>query len=266
MYNNPKCKSASRLRHDAIPNLNLFDGLESTKKTHDDGGSNTTQRLKGRSMNSTHNCKWKKKYTNLRKQNLQLHGKLRRLKNKLNKLSLHLNTKDTFNSETASTRNHIVLFEHELSEVAYNFIKTQKIYKNRRPNGMRWNDMDINLATSIHFKSPAAYTFLKTIFGLPCRTLIQTRLRNSLNSAGVCKNVIEALKLKFQSSSQAERMCVLSFDGMKINSGLHYTKDDNISGFEEINADTKTNTVATEMLLFMIRGLSSQWKQVKNAY
>ena len=78
--------------------------------------------------------------------------------------------------------------------------------------------------------------------------------------------MLKALRLKFEASMEEERMCILSFDGMAINRALHYTKGDNIIGFEELGDERRTNSVAGEMLVFMIRGLSAQWKQVIHAY
>ena len=61
-----------------------------------------------------------------------------------------------------------------------------------------------------------------------------------------------------------EKSCVLSFDGMKLCRSLHYMKNDSISGFEEIGYGNMTNKVANEMIVFMVRGISTKWKQVRD--
>ena len=134
MYNNPNSPKTSRLRYDAIPTMNLPD--EPTRPTITEsvepekpGSCSLPSRGEARQskaiLNSEHDCKWKTKYKHLCKQNLLLHGEVRRLKKTLTTITRKTNTKEASQNQS-TTRNHIILFEDEFSEVTYNFIKTQK--------------------------------------------------------------------------------------------------------------------------------------------
>lgn len=120
----------------------------------------------------------------------------------------------------------------------------------------------MTMITSIHFQSPATYKFLSSIFGLPCTTQMFSRLRSSFPDVGICPKVMKNLRQKFAASTELEKYCVTSFDGMKIDQCLQLLKGDRISGFEEVGYNLRTNSLASELILFMVRGLTTPWKQV----
>jgi len=61
--------------------------------------------------------------------------------------------------------------------------------------------------------------------------------------------------------SDEEKHCVLIFDEMKIKSFLEYSKYlDMVEGFEDLGHKGRTNKLATQAMVFVVRGLYSNWK------
>lgn len=155
-----------------------------------------------------------------------------------------------------------MIVNENMPQQRFDFIKSQSLYSERELRGMRWTEADYNLATSIHFQSPATYRFLQTIFGLPGISMLYSRLRGCFPTSGICMKNFNNLKHKLVSSFELERYCVLSFYGMKTQENLTPMKGDFISGYVELGDGYRTNALATKLLMFMVRGISTQWKQV----
>ena len=221
---------------------------------------NERPRKKYNKQNSrkNHTCKFRIKYLKQRQKIWSLIGTVRRLREAIGKLK----NEQVAHVEERQKTTKLLVCETDFPKQVFDFIKSQKRFNLSKRGGMRWTEDDMKLATSIHFQSPAAYRFLRTIFGLPCLTLIHSRLRTCFPESGICAQLLTGLKEKFACTSELQRYCVLSFDGMKIEQGLHLLKNDQISGFEEVGDGFRRNTIATELLVFMVRGLSAKWKQV----
>ena len=114
-----------------------------------------------------------------------------------------------------SDKEQVIIFNENIPQLRFDFIKSQSLCNKRGLRGMRWTDADYNLATSIHFQSPATYRFLWTIFGLPGTSMLYSRLRGCFPRSGICMNNLENLQHKLASCFELEQYCVLSFDGMK---------------------------------------------------
>ncbi|EFA13306.2 hypothetical protein TcasGA2_TC001484 [Tribolium castaneum] len=62
---------------------------------------------------------------------------------------------------------------------------------------------------------------------------------------------------------RADRYCSLLFDKMSVCQGFHYERAKQyISGYEDMGSLGRTNKAANHALVFMIRRLRLQWKQV----
>ena len=58
------------------------------------------------------------------------------------------------------------------------------------------------------------------------------------------------------------KLCVLTFDEISIKEGLAYQPDtDEVEGFENLGSVGRTKFVANHALVFMLRGISANWKQ-----
>ena len=231
----------------------------------DDIPSTNHNHVATQTLTKKHTCNWKDKHDNLRRKNMILNGRVSRLKSQIRRLNSHyerIQEMEVDKRKCDKDKELIVICNEDMPQQRFDFIKSQSRYGERGLRGMRWTEADYNLATSIHFQSPATYRFLQTIFGLPGISMLYCRLRGCFPNAGICMRNLENLRHKFASSFELERYCVISFDGMKIQQSLAPMKGDFISDYVELGDGNRTNAVATELMMFMVRGISTHWKQV----
>ena len=129
------------------------------------------------------------------------------------------------------------------------------------PKGRRWSYKEKVLAVSILKCSPRSYTFLRSLFPLPSRSL-----RSLLNTVqfrtGINAHVFSVLKDHIQTVSDKDRMCCLMFDETSIRQNLHFNqKTGCIDGYEDLGRHGRTSNIANHALVFMLRGLRKRWKQ-----
>lgn len=72
---------------------------------------------------------------------------------------------------------------------------------------------------------------------------------------------LKQIKNKLNTMSNEEKYCVIVFDEMKIKSFLEYSKYlDMVEGFEDLGHKGRTKKMATQSMVFLVRGLYSTWK------
>lgn len=69
---------------------------------------------------------------------------------------------------------------NKVDKITYSFIMSQIKNQSKKVQGQRFTLDDKILALSIYKQSPKAYTYLSTIFSLPCRKTIMGLLKNFL--------------------------------------------------------------------------------------
>lgn len=120
-----------------------------------------------------------------------------------------------------------------------------------------------NFALSLFYKSPSAYKFLRNNkeINLPGMSTIRRWIGNSKFRPGFNVGIFRQLKRKCESMSKEELYCTLIFDEMKIKNYLEYSKFlDVVEGYEDLGPKGRTNKLAGQAMVFMIRGLYSSWK------
>ena len=65
-----------------------------------------------------------------------------------------------------------------------------------------------------------------------------------------------------KAASRQEKICTITFDGMKLSKSLKQINNDSISGYVETGYGQRCNSIASELLVFMAHGIATQWKQV----
>ena len=79
---------------------------------------------------------------------------------------------------------------------------------------------------------------------------------------GFNENIMKALRQKVALQSDQERLYAVVMDEMAIKEALLYNAEmDALEGFEDFGRLGKTKFVANHALVFMVRGLTSKWKQ-----
>jgi len=119
------------------------------------------------------------------------------------------------------------------------------------------------LALSLHNFGARSYRFLSRIIALPSKTSLCMWLHSLSCEPGFSGEIFVALKHKLQAFSDRDKVCALMIDEMSLKSGLHYDSGiDTIIGFEDYGAGLgRRSNVVTSALVFMVRGLASNWKQ-----
>lgn len=133
----------------------------------------------------------------------------------------------------------------------------------------KWTDQEKKFAISLFYKSPKAYGYLRDEqeFILPCVSLIRRWVNELDLKPGKSDNLLELLKSKSQSMSIKERECVLIWDEMSIKSWLEYnSKKDIIEGYTDLGEHGRSSTIGNHVLVFMIRGRQSNWRQPISYY
>ena len=130
---------------------------------------------------------------------------------------------------------------------------------------MRYSEHDKLLALGLFYKSPAAYRFMSSSFRLPSERTLQSFIGGFSIGCGFKSSYIRALDERTGSMTPQEKFCVLTFDGMALKSKLQYVESkDKITGFVDLDEFTDyaaSPAVAKQALQFMVRGLSTKWKQ-----
>ena len=141
--------------------------------------------------------------------------------------------------------------------------------KDRHNRGNRYSDPVKKFSLTLHFYSPRAYEYLRTIFDLPCPRSIRVWTSSVSCEPGFFQDVFLHLKqLVAENPDNSE--CTLMFDEMAIRKGTDYNKSTgNIDGFvdfgmvfEDLEDDDDNDTIASQALVFMLTALRMHWKFV----
>lgn len=117
----------------------------------------------------------------------------------------------------------------------------------------KWQREDICKAVTLRAVSRKCYLYLRNKVGFPLPGLSTLRRWTSLSFKcfpGVLTDVLQLMKAHSLGLSKAERVCVLSFDEMNVDSSVTYDSvEDRVIGPH------------SNVLFVMVRGLFSGWKQ-----
>ena len=87
-------------------------------------------------------------------------------------------------------------------------------------------------------------------------------MKNSNIHPGFNEDIFRVLSLKMKNLSNFDRDCVLVFDEMALKTSFVYNKNkDCIDEFEDFEDLGRTKLQADHALVFMLRGISRNWKQ-----
>ncbi len=136
--------------------------------------------------------------------------------------------------------------------------------KNVQPNGRRYADQIKEFAVTLHFYSPKAYNFLRTIIPLPQPSLIKIWASSVDCEPGFITEAFDILKQEVQDHPE-KKDCCLVFDAMAIRKQVLWDpkKDAYVGlvnyGVPETEIEP-SNVMATEALVFALVGLRSHFK------
>lgn len=160
--------------------------------------------------------------------------------------------------------NILTMLKDHLTYNQYNFISNIVKNHQRVPSGRRWALLDKSLAMNIYHRSSSAYRALSRLLDLPSVSTLRRSISGIANQPGFCPILLKSLKAATRKMNEQDKMCILCFDEMNIKSGLRYNqKYDIIMGYEDFGSiSNSSRKFATHALVFMIRDIYKQWKQI----
>lgn len=138
--------------------------------------------------------------------------------------------------------------------------------QNKCPSGRRYTEKMRKFATTLHYHSPKAYTYLATIFPMPSVQTLRTWLKVVDGWPGFTHEAIEHLKKLHQNTSQREKLCSIMLDGMSIRKKCDFeSKTGRLIGYIDFGEgqsplDSDDVPLATDALVLMAVGVASPWK------
>lgn len=117
------------------------------------------------------------------------------------------------------------------------------------------------MALSMYKIGPKAYRWLSKIFVLPSPITLSRMISRASLKPGINKNIFEQLKRKVEKMKHNDRLCTLMFDEMALTPHFDYNqKKDRASGFVNHTGES-SRKIADHVLVFMIRGITKNYKQ-----
>lgn len=157
--------------------------------------------------------------------------------------------------------------ENNLNSISKSFIESNLRNCNRNSHAYRYTDQDKLFALSLYKRSPRLYRYLQAYFILPSVRTLKSLLSNIPFNTGINASIMNTLKSKVSRLTVADKYCVLMFDEMSLSKGFHYNHyQQKLSGFIDLGSLGTRNEAAKHALVFMIRGIRKQWKQVVAYY
>lgn len=130
-----------------------------------------------------------------------------------------------------------------------------------KPQGRRYTTDEKIFSLSLSKLSRKCYAHLRKFFVLPCKSTLNSLLTNVPLRPGINDFVFQHLADAAVGKSETDKQCVLLFDEMAINKNLHFNFHTGvIEGFEDLGSGQRSSNVADKALVFMLRGLFSNWK------
>lgn len=155
-----------------------------------------------------------------------------------------------------------------MSLTAAKLLASQVGHSQRAPKGHRWSTEEKCMALSIYKRSPKCYTFLRSIFTLPCKSTLMNLLNRVPFATGINSQIFESLAKSVSELAPPDRICSLMFDDMAIMEHIQYDpRSDRILGYEDLGGCAQpSKKVANQVLVFMAKGLRRKWKQPVGYY
>lgn len=122
----------------------------------------------------------------------------------------------------------------------------------------------LELCLAVYFRSTLAYAVLRSSgFLLPHPSTLRRRFSTVLTQVGLCPALLEMVRLRTHALQEHEKRVTLSLDGMTVTKALSYNHNkDELVGFVNCGEYHRSDDIADQAIVLMIRGLTLNWKQV----
>lgn len=195
----------------------------------------------------------------LRKKVRRLQMKLKRREKKVENMAqliAMLKKRNCMNDNLES-----VLQEH-FSGFALDFIVTQLKNSGAKKQSRRYSELTKQFALTLHFYSPRAYRFVRSMFLLPHPSILRGWVSSVNCEPGYLKEVFNYLKHN-TSEKRYLKECALIFDSMSIRKQLVWNSSKKVySGYVDLGSivNIDAEELATEALVFQIVSYTEKFK------
>ncbi|KAE9522538.1 hypothetical protein AGLY_017059 [Aphis glycines] len=133
--------------------------------------------------------------------------------------------------------------------------------------GQRFEETEKSFALGLYYHSPAAYCFMKSFLCLPDIRSLRRWLEGLDVSCGINQNILNILKLKFQTAPIREKLVSIIVDEMSLKQLITFnSQNDTFYGYEDFGSDIfedlKTLKQGNQVLVVMVKSLILSWKQI----
>lgn len=154
------------------------------------------------------------------------------------------------------------VYKDKLNRDSFYFINSQMSLQHKTPRSRRYTLENKIFSLSLLKASQKGYRHLQKTFSLPSRRTLVEMLSKIPFNCGVNEKVFYNLEQSTKNMSDGEKMSILMFDEMAIESSLTYeSREDKISGFEDFGDGRSSLKFADHALVFMLKGILKPWKQ-----
>ncbi|GFO21848.1 transposable element p transposase [Plakobranchus ocellatus] len=102
---------------------------------------------------------------------------------------------------------------------------------------------------------------------MPSAQTLNKAIKNVYVKPGICANMMHLFEIKVSSMALQEKVCAILLDEMALKASLQFNPlDDQVEGFEDFGQFGRSPKHATHALVFMLRELSTKWKQPVSYY
>lgn len=141
-----------------------------------------------------------------------------------------------------------------VNDPTYAFILSQVRNQLAKPSARRYTLDENILALTIFKSSGKAYRLLSKIFVLPSTKTLLQLLRNIPFTSGLNSHIFESLKRSAsQITKEQEKLCVLMFDEISIDSGVYYHRGEDAIIELEDYGNEKHSLLADHANVFLLK-------------
>ncbi|XP_022830991.1 uncharacterized protein LOC111359629 [Spodoptera litura] len=164
-------------------------------------------------------------------------------------------------AKTLSQDNSFLLSFGKMNKHAQNFIMMQLKSVDKKKKGVRFTHDEKLLALTLMKESPKGYRLLQKIFKLPSKRTLNRLAEMITFGVGINNNIFQLIERRAMNWDIKRKLCSIVFDEVALTPHLTYIESkDEIRGFKDLGSQTFFN-YADHALVFMLRGLCSNWKQ-----
>ncbi|CAB4020832.1 Transposable element P transposase [Paramuricea clavata] len=154
-----------------------------------------------------------------------------------------------------------------LPERIVKFIEVQMHLHTRKNGGKRYTPEMKSFAISLYHVSGKAYRLVSKFFNLPSKSSLLRWVSGLPISPGISQKALDAIESKVKCMSDAGKLCTISMDEISLKTSLMYdSRRNEVVGVEDFGNGHRTNRLATAAVVFMARGITSNWKQPLGYY